>query len=409
MFLRQPGSPGGGGDISLNFADTDIREVVAQILGTTLGQTYTIDPSVHGTATLRTAQPLSRGQLIPVLQTLLAQNGATLIQNDGVYRVLPTAAAGTSPGLAGSDANGVGASGTTVVPLRFASAEDLAKTLQPFVQNGGRIVADAGRNALVVSGDPATRQTLTSLVQAFDIDILAGQSYALLPVTSGDAKDFASALQDAVRTGGTTGTVRVIPMARINAVLVVSPQPQNIEQMRRIYGLVERKRRDTIRSWHVYYLQNSRSNDMAYVLQQAFTPGQRHRDPDAFDRLQPQRHQSPADRRHGRRQRADQRPNRQRHRRRRHRRRRHRRWRHRRRRHNRGLRHRHRWRDRHDPGPRRGGARNARRTAIRRQPAAGRPRTGGGRRRQQQRNAHHPQHPEQCPAGLRHPAGDRHR
>jgi general secretion pathway protein D len=31
---------GGGGDISLNFADTDIREVVAQILGTLLGQNY---------------------------------------------------------------------------------------------------------------------------------------------------------------------------------------------------------------------------------------------------------------------------------------------------------------------------------------------------------------------------------
>ena len=158
--------------------------------------------------------------------------------------------------------------------MRYASAEDLAKTLTPFVQNGGRIAADAGRNALIISGDPSTQQVLNGLIDAFDVNTLAGQSYALLPVTSGDAKDFASAMQDGLRGAGSAlaSVVRVIPMARISSVLVVSGQPRYIDEARRIYGLVERKRRLTVRSWHVYYLQNSRSNDTAYVLQQAFTP-----------------------------------------------------------------------------------------------------------------------------------------
>lgn len=273
LNLRAPQARGGGGggDVSLNFADTDIREVVAQVLGTSLGLTYTIDPSVHGTATLRTAQPLSRAQLLPVLQTLLAQNGASLIQAGDIYRVLPTPGGTTgAPGLATADLG----DSTSIVPLRFANSEDLAKTLQPFIQNGGRMVADAGRNALILSGDPATRATLTDLIRTFDVDTLAGQSYALLPVTSGDAKDFASALQDALRSLGaaTTSVVRVIPMSRLDAVLVASSQPRAIDQVRRIYGLVDRKRRQTIRSWHVFYLQNGRSNDTAYVLQQAFTP-----------------------------------------------------------------------------------------------------------------------------------------
>ena len=269
VILRQPQPSGdGGGNVSLNFADTDIREVVSQILGTTLGQTYTIDPAVHGTATLRTAQPLNRTQLLAVLDTLLSQNGATLVQSGGIYRVMPAAAAGSAPGLAGA----VGGAGTTMRALKYASAEDLAKTLQPFVQNGGRIVADPARNALIVSGDPSTQQVLNGLIDAFDIDVLAGQSYALLPVTSGDAKDFASAMQDGLRGAGSSNMVRVIPMARITSVLVVSSQPRYIDEARRIYALVERKRRLTVRSWHVYYLQNSRSNDTAYVLQQAFTP-----------------------------------------------------------------------------------------------------------------------------------------
>jgi general secretion pathway protein D len=167
-------------------------------------------------------------------------------------------------------------SGSAVVPLRYASAEDLAKVLQPFASVGAKVLADAGRNVLLISGDPGTREALVSLIRAFDIDILAGQSYALFPVTSGGAKDFATALSDAFRASGggaLAGVVRVVPMERINAVLLVSAQARYIEQARRVYGLIERGRRQTLRSWNVYYLQNSRSNDIAYVLQQAFTPG----------------------------------------------------------------------------------------------------------------------------------------
>ena len=261
----------GPGNVSLDFADTDIREAVAQILGNILHVNYTIDPAVHGTVTLRTVQPLAHSQLLPVLQTLLAQNGATLVVSGDVYRVLPAKEAVTSSALATTAAE----AGIAVVPLRYASAQELATLLQPYVANGGRIVAEQGQNALVVSGDPPTRDTLVQLARAFDIDILAGQSYALLPVTSGDAKDFASSLQDAFRSqahGPLADLVQVVPMQRINSVLVVASQPALIEDAQRLYALIERKQRETVRSWHVYYLQDGRADDVAYMLQQAFTP-----------------------------------------------------------------------------------------------------------------------------------------
>ena len=264
-----PGAAGtGGGDVSLDFVDTDLREVVAQVLGTILRVTYTIDPAVRGTATLRTATPISRAQLLPALQAILAQNGAALVQSADIYRVVPAAG---SPVLAGGNAT----AGGGIVPLRYASAEDLAKVLQPYVGAGGKVVADPGRNVLLINGDAQTRDALVALIRAFDIDILAGQSYALFPVTTGGAKDFATALSDALRSssgGALANVVRVVPMERINSVLLVSAQAQYIDQARRVYGLIERGRRKTLRTWNVYYLQNSRSNDIAYVLQQAFTP-----------------------------------------------------------------------------------------------------------------------------------------
>jgi general secretion pathway protein D len=249
------------GVVALNFVDTDIRIAAADILGTQLKLDYTIDPAVHGTATLHTSSALSREQLLAALEALLAQNGAALIQSGPIYRVVPEAASTT-------------AAGSAVVTLRYTSAEGLARTLQPFV-GSGRVVADPARNALIISGDPAIRGALENLARAFDIDLLAGQSYAVLPVNSGDAKDFATILQEALRSqsgGALAGRVQVLPMTRIDSVLVVASEPQFIADARRVYDLIDRKRRDSTRDWHIYYLRNSRADETTNLLQRAFTP-----------------------------------------------------------------------------------------------------------------------------------------
>ncbi|HEX3411761.1 MAG TPA: hypothetical protein VHT00_08595, partial [Stellaceae bacterium] len=128
-----PPPPGPGatttqaGDVTLNFVDTDIREIVRTILGTTLNLNYTIDPNVHGTGSIETGTPMQRSALLPTLETLLNANGATLIERNGVYAVVPLPAGATRNLVSG--ANAIGA-GTQVVPLRYASAKDLAKVLE---------------------------------------------------------------------------------------------------------------------------------------------------------------------------------------------------------------------------------------------------------------------------------------
>ena len=238
VSLPEPGTTTTGqpGDVTLNFVDTDIREIVRTILGTTLNLNYTIDPNVHGTGSIETGAPLPRSALLPTLETLLNQNGATLIERNGVYSVVPLPAGATHNLV--SRAGAIGA-GTQVVPLRYASAKDLAKVLEPYVAEGGKVSPDAGRNALIISGDGGVRQTLVGLVRAFDIDILAGQSYALFPVGDGDTGKRASELERVLQAqgeGSLGGLVRVIPMDRVNAVLVVSAQSRYIDAAKRFSG-----------------------------------------------------------------------------------------------------------------------------------------------------------------------------
>jgi general secretion pathway protein D len=274
LAVPLPVSSGNGqdGDVTLTFVDTDIREIIRVILGATLKLNYTIDPSVQGTATLEVGRPLPRSALLPTLETLLNQNGSTLSYRDGIYRVMALGPGATTNIAVGPAAVG---SGAQVVQLRHAAAKDLVKVLEPYVSEGGKITADQGRNALIVSGDPAVRQTLTGLISAFDIDALAGQSYALFPAGDKAPDKLAAELEKVLRIdndGPLSGIVRIVPMSRVNAVLVVSAQPRYIDEARRFLGVERRVEEATARGWHVYYVQNGQSSDLENLLQRAFTP-----------------------------------------------------------------------------------------------------------------------------------------
>ncbi len=264
---------GQGGDVTLNFVDTDIREIVRAVLGTTLKVDYTIDPAVHGTGSIETPAPLPRSALLGALEALLNQNGASMVERNGIYDIVPIPAAATSNLAAGQGAIGAGAE---VVPLRYAAAKDLAKMLEPYIGQGGKIAAGPAGNALLVTGDAAVRQTLVGLIHAFDIDILSGRSYALYPVGDSDPAKLAGELEKVLQAqsdGPLGGIVQVLPMERVNAVLVVSAQPRFLNAADRFFRLAQRVEDATARTWHIYYVQNGQSTDLEGLLQRAFTPG----------------------------------------------------------------------------------------------------------------------------------------
>src|SRR5207302_6932622 len=112
--------------------------------------------------------------------------------------------------------------------------------------------ADPGRNALLVGGPTAIRRTLVEMVRAFDVNLLAGQSYALFPVRDGTPDKLAGELEKAFRAegeGALAGVIRVVPMERLNAGLVVSSQPRYIEEAKRLVRLARRVEDTTARTW----------------------------------------------------------------------------------------------------------------------------------------------------------------
>jgi general secretion pathway protein D len=264
------------GNVTLNFANAEIREVVDAVLGRTLGVSYIIDPKVQGQVTARTSQPIPRVAVIAALENILALNGAALTLTDGIYKVvtLAEAASGlTSPAVAPLRGHQGRGFGIHVVPLKFASAEALLDVLKPFASPGRVLRADGSRNLLIFAGTGPEARDLIAMVSIFDVDWMAGMSFALFPVQVADAKSLVADLDKVFLQDGDSplaGVIRFVPIERLNAVLAISPQVAYLDRAETWISRLDRGAEGAGRRIFVYHVQNGRAADLADVLGRIF-------------------------------------------------------------------------------------------------------------------------------------------
>ncbi len=144
-----------------------MHAVVKAILGDMLGQNYVIAPGVQGTVTLGTPKPVSPAEAQNLLEMVLGWNNARLVYSGGRYNIIPSDQA-----LAGSvaprtrPASSARGYEVRVVPLRFISASEMKKVLEPYafpnaVVNIDRQERDyAGRHANGTGKLPADHRDL---------------------------------------------------------------------------------------------------------------------------------------------------------------------------------------------------------------------------------------------------------
>ncbi|GIX17918.1 MAG: type II secretion system protein GspD [Rhodothalassiaceae bacterium] len=270
-------SPAEGG-LSLNFVDAPLKDVVEAILGETLGVNYVIDPGTDARITARSARPIAKDRLIPVLEDILALNNLALVKRPQGYRILPIEkASGLSADVLHLAASaGDGGFGYHVIPLTYAQASAVRDAIQPTLVPGRGVLADDARNLLIFRGPGAEAQDVVSLVELFDVDWLKGMHYGLFPLESADVASVIPELEavfglDEARPGSMPAAVRFLPIERMNAVLVITPAR---ELVREAESWIERLDRGEgvagERQLFVYRLKAARAEDVAEVLSGLF-------------------------------------------------------------------------------------------------------------------------------------------
>jgi len=259
------------GTISLNFDKTGLRSVIDTVLGDVLQLPYTVDDRVDGTVTLVSPGKLTREQALDTLDGILRMNNAALIRGENMYRVVLAPNARQSLPAPGP-VNQSGYSASVYVP-RHTSAVALQKLVEPLYQLAGAITADKDHNLLVVTGTAEERRALFDAAALFDQDWLANQSIGLFPLRQVSPRQMASDLKSVFgQAAGASEapTIRITPIDRMNAVLVVALDPADLD---RAAGWIEKfdLSGPGERTLHAYPIHYAKVTDLAKALSRLFS------------------------------------------------------------------------------------------------------------------------------------------
>jgi len=264
------------GPVVLNFEGADLREVVRNILGDILNESYTIDPNVGGQVTIRTTAGIPREALPATLETLLRMNGATMVYENNLWKIVPQSAAvrgNVTPQLGNSSRALPAGFSVQIVPLRYVGSAEMVKILEPFARDAQAVRPDITRNLLILSGTEEELRHLRETIDMFDIDWMAGMSAGVFTLQNADVKSVSQELDKVIgdkANSPLTGILRIIPIERMNALLVISPNPEYIDQAKKWIERLDAGSGEGVR-FYVYNLQNQRAEHIGPLLQQAFT------------------------------------------------------------------------------------------------------------------------------------------
>jgi general secretion pathway protein D len=263
--------------VSLNFEQADLKEFLRVIFETILQENYYVDPQTRGTVTLHTTRPVTQSAVLPILETVLEGNGAALIRDEGMFKVVPLAiaeSASGSPAIGRFGSNRAVGFGIQIVPLEHVSAVEIQKIIGPLVPDGSSLRIDETRNVLILSGPRYRLDELLATIRSFDVDWLSGMSFGLFRLQYADAATMVGELEAIVSAGGQSplaGIVRLLPIERLNAVLVIAHRPDHIAG---IQGLIEQfdwgVEGGAGRRLYVYELENGDAAKIAASLQDIF-------------------------------------------------------------------------------------------------------------------------------------------
>jgi len=266
----------GANGVTFNFENQPVQAVVKAILGDLLKKNYTIVPGVQGNISFSTAEPVDASQALPILETLLSWTNNALVERNGSYVVLPAKEAvggNLVPSLrATAPAGGLQA---RLFPLHYIAASEMQKLIKPFARPDAVLLVDPARNVIVMSGTPEELANYQRTVQTFDVDWLRGMSVGVFNLQHADVEQLMPKLDEMFGSKGDTplaGMLRFIPIKRTNALVVISTQPNYVDEVGSWIARIDQGGGNQPQLY-VYDVRNIKASDLAKYLAQIYASG----------------------------------------------------------------------------------------------------------------------------------------
>lgn len=318
QLIATPGKksvPVSGAAVKLNFENAPIAEAVKVLLGELLHADYLVHPPIDGVVTLSTQEKVSADRALFLLEQALQANGVIIARDArGAWHVgRPETLRGivSVPELVSTgDTRALPPGwGTIVISPQYLGAGEIANILRPVAGDEAIVRVDALRNLLVMRGTRTEAEGWLDIVRTFDVNLLRGMSVGVFPLRHATTAEVEAALHLLVggagaevgaigaltgkRGGGNVpptapvpadaagggldalsgersplhGALRVVPIERINALLVITPRAAYLDEMRYWIEQFDRPSANSAEpQLFVYKVQNSSAEHLAELL-----------------------------------------------------------------------------------------------------------------------------------------------
>lgn len=218
----------GAKEYRMSFNDADITELIKYVAEET-GQTIIIDPQVKGKVKVISSKAVSEEEFNDLFLSILDASGFAAVRSGNVLRVVQRKDARSSP-VPTKGGKG-GEIVTHVIQLRNIAAAKLIPILRPLVPQQAHMAAYAPSNAIIISDTAANIGRIRDVIGQIDSSASSGTSVVELQHASAEeVVRLLETLEKAeAGKGGGQAKVQLVPDARTNSVLITG---EDIERKR---------------------------------------------------------------------------------------------------------------------------------------------------------------------------------
>ena len=253
--------------VTVNLVNADL-EAVVKLAAELTGRNFVLDPRVKGTVNVVSGQPVPRSLVYPLLASALRMHGFAVVESGGVTKVVPEADARMHAPPAGGGKGGGDRLATRLFTLHNGSAMQLVPVLKPLVGSGSVINAFAGSNTLVVTDYGENLDRLGAIIEALDAtDGAELKVVPVRHASAVDLAQQIGRLLEGGSAAPNDGGPRfsVQSDSRSNSLLLRADSPARLKKLLELVADLDQPQGET-GSIHVIPLKNASALDLAQTL-----------------------------------------------------------------------------------------------------------------------------------------------
>jgi len=253
-------------------------------LGRQLGLNILLDPRVKGSVTLNTYGELRGLDARNLLDMLLRINGAGMVQEGGIDRIVPLTEIARQPIRAQNVNNSKDIPEDdqimlNLVFLKYVTVDELVKVLEPFTGENARILSYGPANLLFILDSRRSMHRTMELIALFDSDSFANERVRLFEIKNQRPSDIVKDLESVLKAlslDNKTTTVRFLPVDRISTLIAVAPNPGVFETvetwLKKLDVPINAAAAAATTDTYVYRVRYGRSDCLAQSISQLYMP-----------------------------------------------------------------------------------------------------------------------------------------